>query len=55
MVMRLSKPLRIRVLCIPAWGGWVEDALAQGTKDPSFLGPTMTFPIRPRNEPGARR
>jgi hypothetical protein len=51
--MRLSKLLWIIVLCAPAWavGGLTNGALAQGVNDPSGLGPTMTFPIRPRNEP----
>ena len=52
--MRLSKPLWIIALCVPAWvaDGPTGSARAQGVNDPSGLGPTMTFPIRPRNEPG---
>ncbi len=52
--MRMSRLLQIAVLCLLAWssGGLIGSAWAQGTKDPSGLGPTMTFPIRPRNEPG---
>jgi hypothetical protein len=52
--MRMSKLLWIVALCVPAWavGGPVGSASAQGVNDPSGLGPTMTFPIRPRNEPG---
>lgn len=52
--MRMSKLLRIVALCVPAWatGGLTGSACAQGVNDPSGLGPTMTFPIRPRNEPG---
>jgi hypothetical protein len=52
--MHLSKLLRIVALCLLAWaaGGLTGGASAQGVNDPSGLGPTMTFPIRPRNEPG---
>ncbi len=52
--MRLSKLLWIIALCAPAWAGsgLAGSARAQGTKDPSYLGPTMGFPIRPRDEPG---
>jgi hypothetical protein len=35
-------------VCISAWAG---TAWAQGVNDPSGLGPTMVFPIRPRSEP----
>jgi hypothetical protein len=56
--MRLSKLLWIIALCVPAWaegglagGALINSAWAQGTKDPSYLGPTMSFPIRPRDEP----
>jgi hypothetical protein len=52
--MRLSKLLWIIALCAPAWAGsgLTDTVWAQGTKDPSYLGPTMGFPIRPRDEPG---
>jgi hypothetical protein len=52
--MRISKLLWIVALCVPAWaaGGPIGRAWAQGVNDPSGLSPTMTFPIRPRNEPG---
>jgi hypothetical protein len=52
--MRISKLLWIAALSAPAWagGGLTGSACAQGVNDPSGLGPTMTFPIRPRNEPG---
>jgi hypothetical protein len=52
--MRISKLFGIVALSVSAWGasGVMESAWAQGTKDPSGLGPTMSFPIRPRNEPG---
>ncbi len=51
--MRIAKLLWILVLVVLAWAeaGVAGGAWAQGTKDPSYLGPTMTFPIRPRNEP----
>jgi hypothetical protein len=49
--MRLSKRLSIIALCVAA-GSPIGSACAQGVNDPSGLGPTMTFPIRPRNEPG---
>jgi hypothetical protein len=52
--MRISKLLWIVALCVPAWvaDGLTGSACAQGVNDPSGLGPTMNFPIRPRNEPG---
>ena len=52
--MRVPKLLWIVALCVSAWtgAGVTGCALAQGTKDPSGLGPTMTFPIRPRSESG---
>lgn len=52
--MRISKLLWIVSLCVAAWmaGGLTGIACAQGVNDPSGLGPTITFPIRPRNEPG---
>jgi hypothetical protein len=52
--MSISKPLGIVSLCVAVWvsGGPTSRAYAQGVNDPSGLGPTMTFPIRPRNEPG---
>jgi hypothetical protein len=51
--MRVPKLLWIAALWVSAWtgAGLIGCAWAQGTKDPSGLGPTMTFPIRPRNEP----
>jgi hypothetical protein len=52
--MRRSKLSGILALGVLVWAavGAVGCAQAQGTKDPSGLGPTMNFPIRPRNEPG---
>jgi hypothetical protein len=52
--MRVPKLLRIAAMCVPVWIGTslIGRACAQGVNDPSGLGPTMTFPIRPRNEPG---
>ncbi|WP_213769907.1 hypothetical protein [Bradyrhizobium sp. dw_78] len=46
--MCVSKLLLIIVATVPTWPA---AAWAQGTKDPSYLGPTMGFPIRPRDEP----
>ena len=52
--MRKSKLLWIVALCVLAGvtGGLIDSACAQGVNDPSGLGPTMTFPIRPRSESG---
>jgi hypothetical protein len=52
--MRIPRLLCVVALCGPAWaaGGLSDRAWAQGVNDPSGLGPTMNFPIRPRNEPG---
>jgi hypothetical protein len=52
--MHIWKLLWIIALCVSAWvaGGLIDSAWAQGVNDPSGLGPTMNFPIRPRNEPG---
>lgn len=51
--MRLSTPIWTFALCVLAWTeiGLMGRARAQGVKDPSYLGPTMSFPIRPRDEP----
>jgi hypothetical protein len=51
--MRVAKLPWIVALCMSAWtsAGLTGSACAQGVNDPSGLGPTMTFPIRPRNEP----
>jgi hypothetical protein len=38
-------------LSMAAEVAFLDVALAQGTKDPSNPVPTMTFPIRPRDEP----
>jgi hypothetical protein len=52
--MRVLKLFWIVALSMPAWtgSGLTDIARAQGVNDPSGLGPTMTFPIRPRGEPG---
>jgi hypothetical protein len=51
--MRVPKLPWIAALCMSAWtaAGLTGSTHAQGVNDPSGLGPTMTFPIRPRNEP----
>jgi hypothetical protein len=31
------------------------NAWAEGTKDPSFLGPTISFPVRPQRDEDAKK
>jgi hypothetical protein len=48
--MRVSKLFWVFISCVSLWSGI---ACAQGVKDPSSPVPSMSFPIRPRDEPSA--